>query len=323
MRIQMSVKLARRKGSQSWYIKGVWRGQRIFESTGTGDKELAKTILQKREAELVAGERRGHTFSGAVISYRQAGYSDRFLAPLVIHFKDRPLSEINQAAVDEAAVVLYPEATASTRSRQVHTPMSAVLRHAGVKLELRRPKGASGKPRTSWLAPEQAFALLASAEALQTRFGAFCTLLLYTGCRLSEGLRLEWADVDLANSIAYIKMTKNGEPRTVFLPEPAVAALAGVEGERSGRIFPWHKGQRLNNMFHDAAKSAGLTIEGVSFHIFRHTYGAWGRKYGGLDTSGLVATGAWKSRQAAAVYEHVDVSEEAKKAALFPVRRKS
>ena len=58
----------------------------------------------------------------------------------------------------------------------------------------------------------------------------------------------------------------------------------------------------------------------VAFHCFRHTYGAWMRRYAGSDTAGLVGTGAWKSRQAAAVYEHVEVSEEAKKAAMLPVR---
>jgi integrase len=58
----------------------------------------------------------------------------------------------------------------------------------------------------------------------------------------------------------------------------------------------------------------------VAFHIFRHTYGAWMRRHGKLDTSGLVGTGAWKSRQAAAVYEHVETSEEARKADLLPIR---
>jgi hypothetical protein len=43
----------------------------------------------------------------------------------------------------------------------------------------------------------------------------------------------------------------------------------------------------------------------------------------GADTSALTATGLWKSRNAAAVYEHVDVSEEARKADLLPTRAAS
>jgi hypothetical protein len=42
------------------------------------------------------------------------------------------------------------------------------------------------------------------------------------------------------------------------------------------------------------------------------------RRYAGLDTKGLVATGAWKDRKSADRYEHVVVSEEARRAELLP-----
>jgi hypothetical protein len=42
------------------------------------------------------------------------------------------------------------------------------------------------------------------------------------------------------------------------------------------------------------------------------------RRYAGLDTTGLVATGAWKSRTAASFYEHSVQTEEAKRADLLP-----
>jgi integrase len=347
MRIRMDLRLVKRPRSPFWYIRGIWRGRRIFESTGTADDGLAQRVLEKREEELFSGgEKRGHTFAGAIISYRQAGGDRRFLAPLLEYFKDRPLKEIDQAAIDEAAHYLYPEATPATRNRQVYTVMSAILRHAGIKLDLRRPKGARGNARTAWLAPEEAFALLSAAEALQPRFGALCTFLLYTGCRLSEGLRLKWADVDLQASLAHVRMTKNGEPRTVYLPEVVVAALANINpkepleaatrgdggkfapvrvrnGPGNGTVFGFVKDQALMKRFHFACSDAGLNIPaGTAFHILRHTYGAWMRRYAGLDTAGLVGTGAWKSRQAAAVYEHVDAQAEAKKVVLLPVRRR-
>ncbi len=43
------------------------------------------------------------------------------------------------------------------------------------------------------------------------------------------------------------------------------------------------------------------------------------RRYAGLDTTGLVETGAWRSRQAAAVYEHAIQSEEARRADALPI----
>jgi hypothetical protein len=98
----------------------------------------------------------------------------RFLAPLLKHFGDTPLEDITQDKIDAAAAFLYPEATAATRNGQLYSPLSAVIKHAGVERVIRRPKGWRSRPRVHWLRPEQAFALLAAANALHARFGACC-----------------------------------------------------------------------------------------------------------------------------------------------------
>jgi integrase len=85
------------------------------------------------------------------------------------------------------------------------------------------------------------------------------------------------------------------------------------------KVFRLGKSAFLYNTLADASKAAGIEIpDGVAFHIFRHTYGAWVRRHAGLDTSGLVAAGAWKSRVAASVYERADVTAEAGEADLLP-----
>src|SRR5262249_5557621 len=112
--------------------------------------------------------------------------------------------------------------------------------------------------------------------------------------------------------------TKNSEPRAVFLPPVAVAALANVGG-REGRVFSFHKGGYLYNLLRTSADRAGVELPRRSaFHIFRHTWATWLRRYGGLDTKGLVATGAWADRKSADRYEHVVTSEQAQRAALLP-----
>jgi integrase len=157
-----------------------------------------------------------------------------------------------------------------------------------------------------------------AAAAVGPSFGALCVFLLYTGCRLSEGLELLWSDLHLEESFAHVRETKNGDSRPVHLPPGVVAAIRHLP-HRRGRVFGLHKGGRLYRMLEAAAVRGGVEIpERVAFHIFRHTYGAWMRRYSGLDTSGLVATGAWKSRNAAAVYEHAVTTEEARKADLLP-----
>lgn len=142
--------------------------------------------------------------------------------------------------------------------------------------------------------------------------------------RLSEALGLAWNDVRLSDGFAYVPDTKNEEPRAVFLPPVAVAALGnlGGDGKQRHRVFRFSKSGHLYSLLKVAAIRASVDLpERSAFHIFRHTYATWMRRYAGLDTKGLVATGAWKDRKSADRYEHVEVSEEARKAILLPTRK--
>lgn len=130
--------------------------------------------------------------------------------------------------------------------------------------------------------------------------------------------RLSWENVRLQDGFAYLPNTKNSEPRSVFLPPVAVAAMEGVQGPL-GRVWRFVKGGHLYSLPRTAAFKAGIDLpERSAFHIFRHTYATWMRREAGLDTKGLVATGAWKDRKSADRYEHVVGSEEARKAKLLP-----
>jgi len=310
-----------RKGSPNWRVRGKYLGINVERSTGVSDRKIAVRILAKWKGEIERGayaRSSDPTFASAALSYMQAGGERRFLPPLIRHFGMRLLAEISQADVDAAAVLLFPNATPATRNRQVYSPVSAVLQHGGVDAGLNRPKGARGEARLCWLSKQEAFALLAAAGEIHPRFGTLCTFLLYTGCRLSEALRLQAAEIDLGASYAYVRTTKNGDPRPVHLPPILVAALANT-GLGRRVAFGFAKCGRIYDLLDQAATRSGVRIpDRVAFHIFRHTYGAWMRRHARLDTSGLVGTGAWKSRQAAAVYEHVEVSEEARKADLLP-----
>jgi integrase len=203
----------------------------------------------------------------------------------------------------------------------VYTPISAVLNHAGVRLGLHRPRNSAGNKATAWLWPEQAESLFAEAEKLDPEFAALCITLCYTGLRLSEALGLTWNDVRLAEGFAYVPDTKNDDPRAVFLPPVAVAALANVGNQTANaKVFRFSKSGHLYHLLRAVAFKAGVELpERSAFHIFRHTYATWMRRYAGLDTKGLVATGAWRDRKSADRYEHVQVSEEARKAVMLPV----
>ena len=285
-------------------------------------RKLAARVLAKLKLDIEAGRLApagAPTFASAALAYVKAGHSKRFLSPLAEHFATTPLTRLDQAAIDQAAAALYPDAGPATRNRQVYTPVSAILRHAGVAIVIRRPKGAQGTPRTAWLDPPLAFALMAASDAVGPTFGALVKFLTYTGARLGEALALRWADVDLDRKLVTIRQTKTEGVRVAVLPDFVVDALTPLA--RGGRVFyPLTKGSVLYAMLAKAEKASGVTIpDRLGFHILRHTWATLMRRYAGLDTAALVETGAWRSRKSASVYEHLDATDEAAKVSRLPV----
>ena len=140
----------------------------------------------------------------------EAGRRPRYVARLIKHFGATPLAEIDQAAIDAAAIELFPNATPGTRNTCVYTPVSAILHHAGVDLKLRRPKGAKGRVVTDWLRHEDARGIIQAADNLDAEFGLLLRFLLFTGLRLGEVLALSWSDIDLESGTAWVTRKKGG-----------------------------------------------------------------------------------------------------------------
>jgi integrase len=134
-------------------------------------------------------------------------------------------------------------------------------------------------------------------------------LLLFTGCRLGEILRLQWADVDLERGLLFLRDSKTGR-KTIVLNAPAAAILAelprigvyviaggnaGNEDEkpRSDLMRPWTA----------VRKRAGL--EGVRLHDLRHTHASFGAA-GGLGLPIIGKLLGHKQATTTARYAHLD-----------------
>jgi integrase len=155
------------------------------------------------------------TFLSAAVAYMRAGRQRRYIAKLIEHFKETALAEINQAAIDDAAVTLYPNVSPATRNGCVYTPVSAILHHAGVDITVKRPKGYKGKVVTRFLLPPDAFEIIRAATMIDEEMGRLLTFPLYTGCRIGEALALKWENVSFERSEAYIETSKNDDARTI------------------------------------------------------------------------------------------------------------
>lgn len=322
-------------GRSPYYrIRGSYLGVRVNRSTKSREEAFAKKLKRKIESDIECGALTGHatpSFASAAAAYMKAGGDRSFLAPIIDHFQNAPLGAIDQTAIDNCAAALYPHATAATRNRQVYTPISAVLKRAGVTIAIKRPKGWRGRRLTHWLRPEQAFAIFRAALKIKApkktriEFRIFLILLCYTGMRLGDALKLKCSNIDLKRKTALIETTKTDVPRLAHLPPVVVGELRRLPDglRRDGRLFRFHNGGRLRDMLKMALSIAGITLpERVAFHVFCHTWGTWMRQYGGLDTFDLVKTDRWADPESADRYAHVVVSETAKRANRLPIEKR-
>lgn len=318
----MPITIFKRKDTPYYWARGSYLGITVCRTTKALKPALARKVVKQWEGEIERGcfsQQGRKTFLEAAVSYLQAGGEKRTVKKLIEIFRDRYLDEIDQAAIDAAAAGLHENP--ATRNREVYSPISAILKHSGADFRIKRPSGSRGRQITDWLRPEQAQALFDCARRTDPEFSCLLVFLAYTGCRLSEALSLQCSDIDLTNGEAFVRHTKNGHPRRVFLPRVLVAELANHPRGlgRDGKVFRWAKSGRLYSLLSEVGSGAGIHFPDRSaFHLFRHTYATWMRRYAGADSKTLVATGAWKSEQSASRYAHTVVSEEAKLSDRLP-----
>jgi len=347
----MPLKLVRdRKNPDDglWYVRGTVRGRRIEESTGTRERKRSEEFKARREAELldeaIHGRASVATFAHACASYLEFGGEGRFMTPILRHFGQTKLTKIDQVAIDACAKALYPNGKPSTLTRQVYTPVSAVMQHAAARgmcipITIERPSQPKGKTR--WLTVSEAERL---AIACSPHLRPVVLLMLYTGARVSEALYLDWAQVNLeAGNVVYLD-TKNGEDRGVPL-HPAVVAALARSNRREGPVFLNHKGAayeekdgeggQIKTAFRGATRraclgkwvdtkkkdKAGKTVKrwitDVTPHTCRHTWATW-HYAAHRDIRQLMELGGWKQISMVQRYTHVNVSNHAPSIAALP-----
>ena len=313
------------KRTPFYRIRGTLHGVYLDRSCQTADQREARALLKGWERQILRGAISGKqelTFYDAAQSYSRSRGSSLFLDNIVRYFgQSMAAKDVNQSAIDRAAQELYPSAGPATRNRQIYTPISAVLRHANIAAQIKRPKGAQGNQRTRFLSIDEFDRLEATTRRHEPELAALFTLLTYTGLRLSEALSIERKDLDLQNAKAFVQKTKNGLPRMVYLPPRVVVSLANVPKltMRHDRLFRWSKSGLLYVLAEVAYSDSGIDHCGAPFHCLRHTFATWSA---GLSLD-VVRMGAWKSHQAARGYQHFVVSEEAAKADLLPGARRT
>lgn len=303
----MPLRLRKRKGSSNWYLRGTIRGSHVDESTGTDIWEAAEAIRIRAENGIldrsVFGERESVSFVAAALAYLETERSadtKRYVNKLLVPLKGVLVTQVTQEKVDELARTLYPKRSAETVNRQVYTPVGAILHAAGVQLALRRPRQKKGRNRS--LSQDQAALLLANAKGHEK---ALLAVLFYTGCRISEALRLAWDQVDLARRVVTLDLSKTDEDGEAALHPVAFDALANLPGERKGAVFPWYYRKQAYAALAPVCKAAGVRF---TPHMARHSFATWLRQQG-KDLRLVQEAGRWKDLKSVARYAHVERRE--------------
>src|SRR5208282_4311202 len=94
--------------SPNWRIRGTYLKVYVDKSCGTDKRPVARAILKDLRGQIERGEyppRESEakavapTFLSAAVAYLEAGRRPRYIARLIRHFGEKPLSEIDQAAI--------------------------------------------------------------------------------------------------------------------------------------------------------------------------------------------------------------------------------
>lgn len=101
------------------------------------------------------------------------------------------------------------------------------------------------RPRTRRaLSPAELSRIIDATRSIGTRAAAAIALVVYTGARPRELLRLRWEDTDLAATTITLRGRKAGDDLVLPLPADAVILLFDLERKRAGPwVFPGRQGK--------------------------------------------------------------------------------
>lgn len=285
--------LYKREGSPFWFIRYADKNGRIRRlSTGTTEKKLAKSILDKKKTEVVENkhldikrlpnvgfhelcdqywEIRGKNMRAHGIKYTLDIWKD--------YFGNAPLLEITQQKIERYLSESSESRGWNTASRNRYLIMLKAVFSKAVEWGMLTSSPAKPieflrgqEARTRFLTTEEVERLLDGASK---RFRPLLILALHTGMRKSEIFRLRWSDIDFQTGLITVQKSKSGKRRSIPMDDTLIETLRALPSRfAQGVVFPSKTtGEELtdvSNIFPLLCEKVGL--EGVRFHDLRHTF---------------------------------------------------
>jgi integrase len=202
-------------------------------------------------------------------------------APATLNRRKACWSALFQFAVEEEYVATNPAKTISSKTEN--------------------------NARIRFLDDEERKALLVACDKSEwPLLKLLVVLAMTTGARLGELQSLRWEGIDLKKRTATLAITKNGDPRVLVFPAPAIAALM-LHREAEGLVFGRSDGEKplcFRKHWNAALKAAGL--KAFRFHDLRHD-AATQLINAGTDLYTVGQILGHRSQQSTARYAHLSI----------------
>lgn len=255
-----------------------WIGDALVNGVRQRRRFNTREEAEAFEGKTVANEATIGTVSKKVLTKFYLGTKDeksarQILGWLAEHFgPTNPITSITTAGISDMDDYLREEEGLSVAT--VNRRLAKLSKMLGYALDMgliqTKPKitfHKEGQGRTRFLTSEEEQRLF---EALPDKYRHYATFLLYTGCRCSEAIRLQWQDIN--NGRVTFWDTKNGKPRTIPLHPRALASIQWTKGEGWIRPFARIDYDLFHNAWLKAKAAAGLKDDPqVVPHVLRHT----------------------------------------------------
>jgi len=286
----------RPRGSRGtlWYEFRLPDGRRIRESARTTDLQEARRRGERAQERLLAGGERQaltvraavekayhewyqHT-KGATMHRLNLGMLAEALGP------ETPLRDVGERRLAELVEQLRAGGNGPATINRKLSTLQKVMRLAsqgqwepGLRVPF-MPRQRESEHRLRFITPEEerqifdAPALQPSAGSTAASARALFAVLLDTGLRLGEALRLTRQDVDTDRRLVTVWQSKGGRPRSVPLTRRAQRVLAEQAlAAGAGRLFPLDK-KTYERAWNRVRESMGLQDDPQFIpHALRHT----------------------------------------------------
>jgi integrase len=243
----------------------------------------------------------------------------------LLALKRRPIAQMKMSALSGTHVASYRDdrlkvvspGTVNKELNHLAHLIETARREWGVQLPenpvrlVRRPAQAKARDRrlTTY---EEVRLLEACDDARNASLKQFVLLAMETAMRQGELVGLKWEHVNLRKRVAYLPMTKNGEPRSVPLSRKAVSLFRYLSKNKSptGSVFPGVTAEAIKRAFIRACRRAEL--EDFRFHDLRHE-GTSRLFEKGLNPIEVASITGHKSLQMLRRYTHLRAEDLVKK----------